>query len=322
VPTYETNTVTPAAIKAASPPMAFVDNEVYINTSKGWVNLRGPQGIQGPKGDPGGLSVSKTLNWNTATAPGFYRSTNDGVEQTINGPGDALNPPRTVGVVQLHENGAIVQRVWDLDTQRGFTRYRASDGVTWTAWATDLTKPPVWTDAGVSMVTPEDGDERYFQNAAMKDAGILWKFRYDKTAPSGKPKWLFAGGQGFYDINDSDTFYGGAPNTWGDAGPVGPGFVAPLQGDYTVEFGGLLYANAPGIYVAITVSVNGVPDVNHSVYHGNFGAGYVDYGDQARTNRYDNVLSGQMMKLAYYSNPIGGGFQKRWMRVTPIRVVM
>jgi hypothetical protein len=53
VPTYETNTVTPGAIKAASPPMAFVDNEVYINTSKGWVNLRGPQGIQGPKGDPG-----------------------------------------------------------------------------------------------------------------------------------------------------------------------------------------------------------------------------------------------------------------------------
>jgi hypothetical protein len=322
VPTYETNTVTPAAIKAASPPMAFVDNEVYINTSKGWVNLRGPQGIQGPKGDPGGLSVSKTLNWNTATAPGFYRSTNDGVEQTINGPGDALNPPRTVGVVQLHENGAIVQRVWDLDTQRGFTRYRASDGVTWTAWATDLTKPPVWTDAGVSMVTPEDGDERYFQNAAMKAAGILWKFRYDKTAPAGKPKWVFAGGQGYYNYNDGDNFYSGAANTWGDAGPEDPVFTIPLQGDYFIEFGALVYSNIAGVYAGLTVALGSYIDVNHSLMHGNFGGGYVDYLDFSRTNRYDAVAAGTALKLAYYSNPIGGGFQKRYYKITPIRVVM
>jgi hypothetical protein len=321
VPTYETNTVTPGTIKAASPPMAFVDNEVYINTSKGWVNLRGPQGIQGLKGDPGGSSVSKTLNWNTATTPGFYRSTNDGMEQTLNGPGDILNPPRTVGTVQLHESGAIVQRVWDLDTKRGFTRYRSSDGVTWTAWAADLTKPPVWADTGVTMVTPVDGDERYFQNALMKSLGIMWKFRYDGSAPAGQPKWVFVGGQGFYDVHDGDNFAGPSANVWEDAGPVGPGMPIPLQGDYSIEFGGLVYSNIPGVYGGIAIMVNGAV-VGQPLMHGNFGGGYIDYHDMSRTNRIDGIAQGAALKLAYYSNPIGAGFQKRYVKITPIRVVM
>jgi hypothetical protein len=53
VPNYETSSPTPGLSKIASA-LPIIDNEVYINTSKGWVNLRGPQGIQGPKGDPGG----------------------------------------------------------------------------------------------------------------------------------------------------------------------------------------------------------------------------------------------------------------------------
>jgi hypothetical protein len=56
--------------------------------------------------------------------------------------------------------------------------------------------------------------------------------------------------------------------------------------------------------------------------HGNFGGSYVDYLDFSRTNRYDAVAAGTALKLAYYSNPIGGGFQKRYYKITPIRVVM
>jgi hypothetical protein len=277
-------------------------------------------GPQGAKGDPGGVNPIKTLNWNTATTPGFYRSTNDGVEQTLNGPGDTLNPPPTIGYVQQHENGTILQRAWDLSTKKSYSRYW--DTASWSVWTADPIKPPVWIDAGVSMFTPEDGDERYFQNAAMKAAGILWKFRYDKTAPSGKPKWVFAGGQGFYNYNDGDNFYSGAANTWGDAGPADPVFTIPLQGDYFIEFGALVYSNLAGVYAGLTVALGSYIDVNHPLMHGNFGGSYVDYLDFSRTNRYDAVAAGTALKLAYYSNPIGGGFQKRYYKITPIRVVM
>lgn len=281
-----------------------------------------PTGPQGPKGDTGGIDSYTTLNWNTATTPGFYRSTNNPLERTINGPGDTLNPPPQSGIVVDHQAGYIVQRVWDLSTKIGWTRHRSYDN-TWTAWAADLTKPDLWVDVMAGPgggFSPKDGDERYFQNATMKFYGVMWKFRYNAAAPAGKPKWEFVGGQGVYDLHDGDNFATPA-NTWVDAGPVGPGFIIPLPGDYTVEFGGRIYSNIPGVYAQIGVSVNGVVD-GHTVLHGNFGGGYIDYEDQSRTSRIENVAQGVMMKLVYNSNPAGGGFQTRWMRITPIRVSM
>jgi hypothetical protein len=280
----------------------------------------GPKGDKGDKGDTGGIDSYTTLNWNTAVIPGFYRSTNDLLgPKTINGPGDTLNPPAQAGIVAVHQGGLLVQRVWDLETQQGWTRY-GSTGGGWTAWAAELTKPPVFTDLSAGGLPPQDGDERYFQNAAMKAAGILWRFRYDAAAPAGKPKWVFAGGQGWYDMHDGDTF---APvaNVWADSGAPGPGFTIPLQGDYSVEFGGLIYSNAIGVYAGMDISVGGTL-TGRSVLHGNFHAAYTDYHDASRTSRVDNCPQGSLMKLVYYSNPIGGGFQRRYIKITPIRVVM
>lgn len=279
-----------------------------------------PSGPKGDKGDPGGVNVLTTSDWNTATTPGFYYSLSNFGQQAAHSPGDTINPPATAGVVSISEgSNVIVQRVWDMDMQVGYTRFRA--GGSWTAWAKDITRPPVWTDVGVTMVQPVDGDERYFQSPLMKTLGIMWKFRYDGNAPSGKPKWVFVGGQGFYDVHDGDNFAGPSANVWGDAGPVGPGWTIPLQGDYSIEFGGLVYSNVPGVYGGIAIMVNGAV-VGQPLMHGNFGAGYVDYHDMSRTDRIDNITQGAALKLAYYSNPIGAGFQKRFVKITPIRVVM
>jgi hypothetical protein len=284
-----------------------------------------PTGPQGPKGDPGGLTVIKTLNWNTAVQPGFYYGGPGEFPgpDTINGPGDPINAPLTAGIVSVSVSGAttlLVQRVWDVSAQRAYTRYMKYDG-TFTAWVPDLSAPPIVPEAAIGGPTPLEGDERYLQTAAMKTQGVIWKFRYDKTAPAGKPAWLFVGGSPYYIRNDTDGF-APASGVWGDVGGV-LGWTAPVQGDFEIEFGALIYSNIPGTYVQMTMSVAGVVDDTHSLMHGNFGAGYTDYGDRSRTNRYDNVQSGQLVKAVHQSTPgTGGGYQKRYMKITPVRVIL
>lgn len=208
-------------------------------------------GPQGPKGDPGGVNVVTTLDWNTALAPNFYKSTNDPFLKTANSPGDTLNPPRTAGIVTAHDNGALTQRVWDLEYQVGYTRYRATDG-TWSAWVPEITKPGVYVGQTVGGPTPQDGDERYVQNAAMKAKGVMWKFRYNKNSASAY-KWEFVGGSAL------ESFLGNeATSSTGyvDLTTV-QNFIAPLSGEYRVEFGGQVYNGSTG-YQYVGLFVDGV----------------------------------------------------------------
>lgn len=161
-------------------------------------------GPPGPKGDPGNVSVVTTLDWNTATSPNFYRSSNDPLNTTNNGPGDQLSHPSQQGLVTVHQDGSISQRVWDSSAQRAYTRYRT--GGVWSAWILELAKPPVYIETSIGGVTPEDGEERYFQNAAMKALGVMWRFRYDKTPPAGKPPWVFVGGSDW--VNELTATFG------------------------------------------------------------------------------------------------------------------
>lgn len=195
-----------------------------------------PSGPQGPKGDAGGIGVVKTLNWNTATQPNLYRSTNDGLEQTINGPGDTLNPPHQAGIVSLHENGAIVQRVWDLDMKVPYTRYRASDGVTWSAWVKDLTKPPVIPEVMFGGPADAEGDERYLQSPTMKTQGVRWRQVYNASSPNAY-KWEFAGGAE-YRSKATAGYTCITPNTWElVSAAIFPRFTCPMSGVYRVKFG-------------------------------------------------------------------------------------
>lgn len=193
-------------------------------------------GPKGDKGDPGNISLITTLDWNTALTSGFYYSSNDILTQTVNGPGSAISPPNQAGIVSAHANGLIAQRVWDLDKRVGYTRYK-SGASTWTSWVPELYKPIVAIDVIVGGTTPQDGDERYFQNAAMKDLGIMWKFRYDGTAPAGKPKWVFVGGSPIRVTTGAALSYttGNAAYAWGVAMPT-PQYAIPISGDYMVDY--------------------------------------------------------------------------------------
>lgn len=198
-----------------------------------------PTGPQGPKGDTGGVSVVETLNWNTALLPNFYRSTSDIFSTTINGPGDTLNPPRQAGTVSAHANGSLSQRVWDLDLQVSYTRFRTSGGV-WTAWKPDLLLPPLLTGLVVGAPAAQDGDERYFQNAAMLAAGVMWKFRYNANEPTAN-KWQFVGGSKLAAGPLGDTTTASAPVV---ALAGGPSITIPLDGVYEACIGATMISNA------------------------------------------------------------------------------
>lgn len=206
-------------------------------------------GTQGPKGDTGGVSVVETLNWNTALTPNFYNSTSDIFSTTINGPGDTLNPPRQAGIVAAHANGALSQRVWDLDQQVSYTRFRTGGGV-WTAWKSDLLLPPLLTAQIVGAPDPKDGDERYFQNAAMLAAGVMWKFRYN-SSDSTAYKWQFVGGTKYTagPSGDITTASSAAVALTG-----GPTMTIPLDGYYEASIGATLIANAaPSGYATASI---------------------------------------------------------------------
>lgn len=196
------------------------------------------QYMVGPKGDPGGVNVVETLDWNNALAPNFYRSTSDFLQQTIHGPGDQINPPRQAGIVASHANGTLSQKVWDLDLQVGYTRFKKGDG-TWTPWVADLLPPPVLSGLIVGAPTPQEGDERYFQNAAMLAQGIIWKFRYNKNSSS-TYKWEFVGGSKYAAGPSGDLTTTSAAVV---ALTGGPSVTLPLEGVYEATISVGMLAN-------------------------------------------------------------------------------
>ena len=107
--------------------------------------------------------------------------------------------------------------------------------------------PPQWGTA-IPLVTvlpsvPFDGQEIYFQSAAMATDGIVWHLRY-RAASASAYKWEFIGGSALYAANDGTVNTSSA--TVGDGDNPGPSITAPLKGVYDVEnFGaGIIFYNA------------------------------------------------------------------------------
>lgn len=296
---------------------AFVSLDgVYFDTES---VTQMPTGPQGPKGDPGGVDVLTTLDWNTALVPGFYRSTNVFTQHTNNGPGDTLNPPQQAGITSAHASGALVQRVWDLDFQVSYTRFRDITG-TWSAWVPDLVKPKLFTDAVVGGADPKDGEERYFQNAAMKVLGILWKFRYDASSASAY-KWVFAGGSEWIDevLTEEST----GSNAYTNMATVGPRVDLPLPGDYVIGHGAGLMGNTNGIGVMMAYSTNVAAnnaDNADRIYLETQVAGQRNLNASRRRLKTGLAAAPVIAKYAVTSNT--GYFVNRWLSVIPKRVSM
>jgi hypothetical protein len=87
--------------------------------------------------------------------------------------------------------------------------------------------PPLVTTLPVG---PVDGQECYYQNAAMATEGIIWHLRY--RAAGGTYKWEFLGGQSLF--NEQDTGSTTSVTSWSATTPGGPQITVPLAGVYSI----------------------------------------------------------------------------------------
>lgn len=101
---------------------------------------------------------------------------------------------------------------------------------------------------------PVDGQEVYFQNAAMAASGVAWHLRY-RAAATGTTKWEFIGG-GPLHVYDSGSYASSTPG-YVFAGTTQ--IVIPLAGEYELTFAGRLASSASNavLDVGASLAVNG-----------------------------------------------------------------
>lgn len=101
--------------------------------------------------------------------------------------------------------------------------------------------------------SPTDGQEVYYQNAAMATAGIMWHLRYRAAATT--YKWEVLGGGPFMEHASAATTR--AVSTYGDltSGAMST-WTIPLVGEYEVEIGASLSPGAAGqgFYMSIAIA--------------------------------------------------------------------
>jgi hypothetical protein len=83
----------------------------------------------------------------------------------------------------------------------------------------------------VLPVAPVDGQEIYFQSAAMAPLGVIWRLRYNSASASAY-KWEFVGGG---DLGaEVATLEGTASTGYTNLATVGPDVLVPLAGEYMI----------------------------------------------------------------------------------------
>ncbi|UGL63252.1 minor tail protein [Arthrobacter phage Tokki] len=143
----------------------------------------GPQGLTGPKGDPGGFVIGTDIqgDLNLYTTPGHYRNwTNTAATLANNYPASVVNSTCTLEVMTHAAPGTCIQRLTPVNGTVNVLRsffMRRWNGTTWTTWnhfsssRTDQTagraiylwdeinsrEQLVYGDTGWRVLTPQNG---------------------------------------------------------------------------------------------------------------------------------------------------------------------
>lgn len=167
--------------------------------------------------------------------------------------------------------------------------------------------------------SPVDGQEVYFQDANMATAGVVWNLRY--RAGGGTYKWEFLGGPPLI----AEVGFGGAESasstSYTALTTAGPSIAVPLAGDYIVAIGADVQNNATAwsTYMSYDIGVTGAVDADGIRVRQPTGGGY-EVAVSASVERRKNALAASTSLTAKYRVLGGSGtWQRRWMRVTPVR---
>jgi hypothetical protein len=125
--------------------------------------------------------------------------------------------------------------------------------------------------------SPVDGQEIYYQSAAMATAGVAWHLRY-RAGATGSYKWEFLGGAPISaEYLPLETFNSANPSVWFGINANDPKLNVPLAGDYDAQHSVAMTVSSAGIVstglrVAGTEPVSGTNNMNVTVAAGGWGA--------------------------------------------------
>lgn len=181
----------------------------------------------------------------------------------------------------------------------------------------DTDEPEVtWPPPLVSVLpaSPVDGQEVYFQNAAMRLQGAIWHLRFRDTLGLSFYQWEFLGGAALETSSQNLQTITSATYTDG-TDPLS--LTLPLNGDFDLAHGYAFADQSVATYEYIVLNVGGAT-WTPSIIQNWITVGPVENGSIER--RYTGAISGSVVKQQM---AIGSGqvrFNGRWMRLRPVRV--
>lgn len=166
---------------------------------------------------------------------------------------------------------------------------------------------------------PIEGQEIYFQNAAMAAEGIAWRFRY-VAAITGPYKWVYVGGPTF--LNPASGNGLGSPaqasQVYADFTTPGPSLTLPLAGIWDVEASAFFSPSAANYYWMTPKFGAAAPDDNDSIQV------WGDAGNEAhsyyRSIRRTIAAAATVVKLQYKVGAGTCGYSGRVLGIRPVRV--
>jgi hypothetical protein len=170
---------------------------------------------------------------------------------------------------------------------------------------------------------PQDGDECYFQSAAMALDGIIWHLRY-RAASASAYKWEYLGGSTW----QIDTGMGTVP--LGTNSAIGPTTLTlPLNGDYRVEHGGRMYNNGSPpygnmsarlqLFRAAAVAVTDIAVIDFWTVASTGLANVSITPHLVKAARLNGAVAGDVLRQAAGAVGSVGIMDHAWMHATPIR---
>lgn len=163
--------------------------------------------------------------------------------------------------------------------------------------------------------SPIDGQEVYYQNAAMATAGVVWRLRYN-SASANANKWESVGGTPL--LVEIATSESTSSLSATDLATVGPSVTAPLAGVYQLAMGASVFIQ----------NLTGASAVRNASF-GAAGAGAGIGGDIAAGASLQTSLSretlvtltaSQLVKVQYQVTAGTAAFSSRWVSILPVRV--
>lgn len=195
------------------------------------------------------------------------------------------------------------------------------DGVTINAGSVRGPVGPAGGDSPTRVVAlpgaPFDGQEIYFVADDVK--GILWRFKYHAASVSAY-KWEFVGGSSFYD--EVETVESTNSLAFTSLTTAGPSITLPLAGEYDIQTGFNGFNDAAGGDAIMSYAIGATAAVDADRIESYSGSASSVQGSVGRNRRKIIAASAQAIVSKYRRGGGGGNatFEKRWMRITPVRV--